>query len=80
MTSLGRAVVFCAKLINLIKPEIPQKIMHVAFFQVLVGKLKKSNILTDTMNQETVSVSTCDFHRNKNLKSNIHGVQESETL
>lgn len=54
--------------------------MHVAFFQVLVGKLKKSNILTDTMNQETVSVSTCDFHRHKNLKSNIHGVQESETL
>ena len=45
--------------------------MHVAFFQVLVGKLKKSNILTDTMNQETVNVSTCDFHRNKNLKSNI---------
>ena len=45
--------------------------MHVAFFQVLVGKLKKSNILTDTMNQETVSVSTCDFHRNKYLKSNI---------
>ena len=33
----------------------------------MVLKLKTSNILTDTMNQETVSVSTCDFHTNKNL-------------